>query len=296
MPSSATITTFYSFTANTRARASEANYNFGLFRGHLLPISPTTATGSDNTYALGSREYRWTNAWVTNGLYFSDTTSGYNNYIKNESGDINIYRSALSSTATATVVASFGQTNVFDLQSASGYYDFKVAGSRKSYITNSGFDGQYLQSNSVSLSALWVRGVTTTSVTCPAGQIGKSNGFNFTYIANGTVQNISGSTISIYCTGRPMRIGFAESSAGASCTFAMDANNVLVADKPAHILTVSLTEAGTTIQSYKFDGSFLADVNEIYTFLAAQDYIYSPGTGTAVYALTTKGQDRKSVV
>lgn len=59
MPSTATITAFYNFTANTKARASQVQGNFDVFRGHLLPVSPSTATAIDNTYDLGSTEYRW---------------------------------------------------------------------------------------------------------------------------------------------------------------------------------------------------------------------------------------------
>lgn len=59
MPSSATITSFYTFTANTRARATQVNGNFSVFRGHLLPIDPNTATAISNTYDLGSTEYYW---------------------------------------------------------------------------------------------------------------------------------------------------------------------------------------------------------------------------------------------
>lgn len=59
MPSSATITAFYSFTANSRARASQVNANFSIFRGHILPVDPNTQTSVDNTYDLGSSEYYW---------------------------------------------------------------------------------------------------------------------------------------------------------------------------------------------------------------------------------------------
>ena len=59
MPSTATITTFYSFMANTKARASHVNNNFDVFRGHIIPISTDTQTASDGSYDLGSVDYRW---------------------------------------------------------------------------------------------------------------------------------------------------------------------------------------------------------------------------------------------
>lgn len=59
MPSSATITAFYSFAANTRARASQVQANFDNMRGHVLPIEPLTATSSNILYDIGSDEHRW---------------------------------------------------------------------------------------------------------------------------------------------------------------------------------------------------------------------------------------------
>lgn len=77
MPSSATITAFYSFSANTRARASQVQANFDNFRGHLLPIEPLTITSSDITYDLGSDEHRWRTAYIkTLNLDGVTSTSG----------------------------------------------------------------------------------------------------------------------------------------------------------------------------------------------------------------------------
>lgn len=72
MPSTATITAFYSFVANTKARATQVNNNFDVFRGHILPVSAVTQTASDGLYDLGSNEYRWRNLYTT-GL---DSTAG----------------------------------------------------------------------------------------------------------------------------------------------------------------------------------------------------------------------------
>lgn len=76
MPASATITAFYSFTANTKARASQVNSNFNLFRGHLLPIDPTATAAATNTYDLGSTEWRWRTAYVRYLDFHSATTTG----------------------------------------------------------------------------------------------------------------------------------------------------------------------------------------------------------------------------
>lgn len=59
MPSTATITSFYTFSAGTKARSSEVNTNFSVLRGHIIPIDPNTTTSINNTYDIGSSEYYW---------------------------------------------------------------------------------------------------------------------------------------------------------------------------------------------------------------------------------------------
>lgn len=76
MPSSATITSFYNFSANTKARASQVNNNFDVFRGHIIPVEIATATSSDNNYDLGSYQHRWRNAYLGSSIYGA-TTSTY---------------------------------------------------------------------------------------------------------------------------------------------------------------------------------------------------------------------------
>ena len=75
MPTTATITAFYNFTANTKARASHVQNNFDVFRGHLLPVSPSTATSADNTYDLGSFEYKWRNSYIKTSVYGQTSTN-----------------------------------------------------------------------------------------------------------------------------------------------------------------------------------------------------------------------------
>lgn len=58
-PSSATITSFFTFIAGTKAKAAEVNTNFQNFRGHLLPTNTDTTTASDITHDLGASDKRW---------------------------------------------------------------------------------------------------------------------------------------------------------------------------------------------------------------------------------------------
>ena len=76
MPSTATITAFYSFTANTKARATQVNNNFDVFRGHFIPIHASTQTSANNTYDLGSTEYRWRSGYFQSVDFQSNTTTG----------------------------------------------------------------------------------------------------------------------------------------------------------------------------------------------------------------------------
>lgn len=76
MPSSATITAFYTFAANNKARASQVNNNFDVFRGHIIPVHVSTITSANNTYDLGSTEYRWRNAYLNN-IYLGTTTTSW---------------------------------------------------------------------------------------------------------------------------------------------------------------------------------------------------------------------------
>lgn len=75
MPSTATITSFFNFTANTKARASQVNTNFDVFRGHIIPVSPTTATGTTLTYDLGSVDYRWRDVYARSLDFLSNTST-----------------------------------------------------------------------------------------------------------------------------------------------------------------------------------------------------------------------------
>ncbi len=66
MPSSATITAFYTFAPSGLLRSSEHNTNFSTFRGHLLPVHPDTATAATSgAYDLGSSDHRWGTLYVT---------------------------------------------------------------------------------------------------------------------------------------------------------------------------------------------------------------------------------------
>lgn len=54
-----TITSYVTFLANTKAKASEMNSNLSNHRGTLVPIDESTATASNLTHNIGTDEHRW---------------------------------------------------------------------------------------------------------------------------------------------------------------------------------------------------------------------------------------------
>lgn len=74
-PSTATNTAFYTMVAGTKAKASEANTNWSVFRGHMIPINPDTVTSSDNLHDLGASDHRWRRIYVADPPYCSTQTA-----------------------------------------------------------------------------------------------------------------------------------------------------------------------------------------------------------------------------
>jgi hypothetical protein len=114
MPSSATITAFYSFSPNRNFKQSHAQNNFDVFRGHLIPIHPSTATSSNNTYDLGSSDYYWRSAYIdsiyTNDVKFVSNDRTYNSKIINTSFQYNLSETTIPGsnlTITSTSVKTY---------------------------------------------------------------------------------------------------------------------------------------------------------------------------------------------
>lgn len=93
MPSSATITAFYEFSAGTLIRSARVNTNFSTFRGHLLPVATDTATAASTlTYDLGADDHSWMNGYI--GVWVApanstpasnpSTTTRYKVYMKSD--------------------------------------------------------------------------------------------------------------------------------------------------------------------------------------------------------------------
>ncbi len=123
MPSSATITAYYTFTPSTKAKATQVNAMFSNLRGHHIPIDGSAASAADGSYHLGSDEHRWGTAFV--------------NEVDLE-----------TSTSTASLVIK-GNTAV-----TAGSMLFQIEGVTKAEIGTGGVDGQYFKASSIAFAAL----------------------------------------------------------------------------------------------------------------------------------------------
>lgn len=127
MPSTATITAFYKFTANTKARASYVNNNFSTFRGHIIAIDPNTATSATTeTYDIGSTEYRWRTGYFRDVDFKSNTSTGQALQII---GDTAAGQGAFLIKHAGGVRARIGGGNQYiDINTTTSQFDFKSGG------------------------------------------------------------------------------------------------------------------------------------------------------------------------
>lgn len=109
MPSSATITAFYTFAAGQRPRVGQVNSNFANLRGHLISIDPNSATASiSGLYDLGSTEYRWRTAYVSK-LDVSVTSTAALTLEAVAANEFNFKNSATTTTFRITPTGYVGQ-------------------------------------------------------------------------------------------------------------------------------------------------------------------------------------------
>lgn len=107
MPSSATITAFYSFAALTTIRSSEVNNNFSTYRGHILPVDPNTSTAATTeTYDLGSSDHRWRYVYGKINPSIVSTTGSMTLTHTNQIALMN----STAATITATLPTAVGNT------------------------------------------------------------------------------------------------------------------------------------------------------------------------------------------
>ena len=169
MPSTATITAFYNFTANTKARAAQVQGNFDMFRGHIIPIEPLTATSSDVAYDLGADSHRWRTAYA-------------------KTLDL------VGHTSTA------GLTIERDNTTTSQAFVFKVGGTERFRIDEKGYYG----ANSRFVDG--ANALATISATYLQGNYARSTGIDAFKSTVTSTTLIVGGTLSLITIGRPVLI------------------------------------------------------------------------------------------
>lgn len=110
MPSTATITAFFVFSANTKARATQVNANNDVFRGHQLPLNVATATAAHNTWDIGSPEYFFRKGYIGE-LNLGQTTGSWK--IADETstaGDLVFYKNGVERKRFSQSFSAFGST------------------------------------------------------------------------------------------------------------------------------------------------------------------------------------------
>lgn len=120
MPSTATITSFYTFAPSSKARASQVNANFDNFRGHIIPIEVSTVTSANVLYDLGSTDYRWRTLYVREIDFASNTTTGSTIQVKGATSGSAPY---ISWFVAGSERARFSEAGVRSIP-ASGYSSF----------------------------------------------------------------------------------------------------------------------------------------------------------------------------
>lgn len=108
MPSS--ITTYHTFAAGTKARASQVNTNFSNYRGDILPINEDTASSSNSTHDLGKDDHRWRTVF-TDEINFTTSTSTASLVLKGATTD-----------TTGAFLFQVEGVNIFEVRS-SGIYN-----------------------------------------------------------------------------------------------------------------------------------------------------------------------------
>jgi len=183
MPQLATITSFYTFTGNTKARATNVNTNFSNFRGHLLPIDPNTISCIGDTYDIGSVEYRFNKAWVNYVEFDRPTTTCSVTQFSNTAVTAGSLITQINSNTVSDVSYNYNKISV---PLTSGVNETKIGGLTACSIKNDG---------------AWFKRSAMTTAASALG-VARLNGHLSTrYTTIGTYY-VSGATISLDVVGK----------------------------------------------------------------------------------------------
>jgi len=124
MPETATITAFTTFAANTTAKSSEVNANFGNFRGIMIPISTDTITSSDATHDLGAADHRWKDGYFSGVAHLgvANTVGGWRITLGATTTELNFDFFSATAYVNKGQFTSAGNPGVETVVSTSGAY------------------------------------------------------------------------------------------------------------------------------------------------------------------------------
>lgn len=104
-----TITTYNTFVANTKARATEVNDNFSNYRGTLIPIEENTAAAATigAAHQLGTSEYPWANSYIntvsSNDLLITGATTTSNVSLQNSGSTAGAFEIHIGGNTAASI-------------------------------------------------------------------------------------------------------------------------------------------------------------------------------------------------
>lgn len=184
MPSTDTISAYYSFQATQKAYANRVNNNFSNLRGHIIPINPNAASAIDNTYDLGSSSYRWKDCFINYDIYFKSATTTslakLSNDLTNSTGAYSFQIGGTERYNFATTIAAY------NLATSTGSFVWQVASVTCAKLLSDGW----------SVETLPKRAYTITAAESDCGY-GTYIGVSVTSGLTTAFYNLAGSTITV---------------------------------------------------------------------------------------------------
>lgn len=254
MPSSATITTFYNFSPNTKARATEVNANFNVFRGHLINVDPNTATSTDLTYDLGADTHRWRTGYVQDIDLRTSTSTATLLFSGDTAATLGAFKFSIEGTEAFRVKDTGGfvpygksfkfqgnttttEINILTPSATIGGLAFQLNGTIVFAFSSYGAEHQYFQPRAYS---------TSGAATSPASLVTSAHISHSQFFTSGA--NVTGSTVTIATVGRPVELSFiADANGGGYYGGQFIGNTLTGSTVTAANISVSVMKDGTTV-------------------------------------------------
>jgi len=280
MPSTATITTFHVFTANTKAKASEVNTNYSNLRGNLVPTNVNTASSADLTWDIGSETKRWNVGYFGSVNVDGATTTNNAIFESNNTSTAGVSNIVLGS----DTLASFSRTyaRLYGDSVTSGYFEVSTAraelivgGNTVTSMRNGAMD---ILSSGTTIASTDTNGWTRNSIApYAATAAGSAVGQLVIVSVGGSTDNLSsaaqnlGGTLRIFRRIGSMQLGFQRFSVNVTNT---QSNTIAV----SHIFNLVMQRGQTTT-------ALASQTSMKFTWDAVRDTTASGQTLSTTYVL-----------